>query len=334
MSLRTTDESNKRGRGVSSATSNAKRHKGGGLLPDQVGNDTVRSCNLDVGKGGKSKSGSPDFLTVDPANPAEFLKREGYVYLSKRVPESLCSKLRKLVHKDMERLMKLSSHQEQPSELLSAPTNKVMAEVKNYLISHVLKPCIGGITKVPQTWGETMYGRLKKYNAYTKPHCDALNTIIERRLLCEVEGLPHPASLINWAGERPLDQVFCIAGEFAIERLLPIYTVWVPLHSLDSFKFSHLRVQPKSHLATDIQVTEHKRTKRVLSVGSKTFKKPFLCPQTPYQVGDVVIFHCLTQHDGTCHKRKSEGIQNCRAQATSELTSRVSFDMRVFMDGF
>ena len=59
MSLRTTDESNKRGRGVSSAPSNAKRHKGGGLRPDQVGNDTVRSCNLDVGKGGKSKSGSP-----------------------------------------------------------------------------------------------------------------------------------------------------------------------------------------------------------------------------------------------------------------------------------
>ena len=296
-------------------------------------------------------------------NPVSFLKSHGYVHLKRGIPEKLCLLLKQLIEKDMSEKRDMAKekpnlvyHQEEPLERMSQRTSKYMKIMRKYVVTRVLREIFDKRARVPKGWDETAYGRVKMKHDYTSPHRDYVNTIIERNLLAKVEDLQFPSSCINWKGKgktivndmssstrkarKTADRVkltdelilsSILMNELSrpIDEYVPIYTVWVSLHSLETFGTSHLRIHPNSHAIHDLEIIRHKTSKKVIGVDSKFYrndansnKKAFLYPNAPYEMGDVVIFHCLTRHDANRHESKS----NCGS-------SRVSFDMRVLMDG-
>ena len=170
-----------------------------------------------------------------------------------------------------------------------------------------------------------------------------------------MEDLQFPSNCINWKGkdkttmndmspsmpkvgenehikltdELILSSILTNGLSRPIDEYVPIYTAWVSLHSLGTFGTSHLRIHPNSHAIHDLEIIRHKTSKKVIGVDSKFYrndansnKRAFLYPELPYEIGDIVIFHCLTRHDANRHE----------AESTCD-SSRVSFDMRVLMDG-
>ena len=295
-------------------------------------------------------------------NPVSFLKNHGYVHLKRGVPEKLCLSLKQLIEKDMKEKRDIAKHkpksvyhQEEPLEQMSQRTSKYMKVMRKYVVRRVLREIFDKRARVPEGWDETAYGRVKRKDDYTSPHRDYVNTVIERNLLAKVEDLQFPSNCINWKGkdktivndtspsmpkagknkhikltdERILSSILTNSLSRPIDEYVPIYTVWVSLHSLGTFGKSHLRIHPNSHAIHDLEIIRHKTSKKVIGVDSKFYrndansnKRAFLYPELPYEIGDIVIFHCLTRHDANRHE----------AESTCD-SSRVSFDMRVLMDG-
>ena len=266
-----------------------------------------------------------EYLVADPPYPSTFLKEMGYVYLRKKIPTGMCADIKPFIESDVLELMKNTGMQEQPRELLSVETAQKMHSLEVYVLEKILRPMFNMHSRVPPHWSETVYGRVKKMHAYTVPQCDALNTVLERRLLSSVKDLRGFSNEIDWDAEDPIHTVLTSMPCAPIEECIPIYTVWIPLHDLNSIESSHLRIEPLSHLHYDIQVKRNKRTNKPTKIRSCSAKPYFLSPETPYSAGDVVIFHCLTQHDATSQKIKHE-------KSTTNARYRVSFDMRVLMD--
>ena len=264
-------------------------------------------------------------------------------------------------------------HQEEPSEQMSKETSKCMKAMQEYVLKNVLLPTFDERARIPQRWAETSYGRVKFENDYTAPHRDYVNTIIERNLLAKVDNLTYPSNLIQWkmkgkevlAGrrgndtncsmnvdgnkvhlksdgtkskekesyvkltdDRILSSILKNPESKPIDAYVPIYTVWIALHSLDTFNTSHLRIHPSSHAIHDLEIIRHKGNNKIIGMDSKfykTNKDAFLSPASPYEIGDIVIFHCLTRHDANSHINNKDDVSNNE--------TRVSFDMRVLMDG-
>lgn len=96
---------------------------------------------------------------------------------------------------------------------------------------------------------------------------------------------------------------------------LSIYTVWIPLKDTTP-KYSLLRVHPQSHVLPNIELYDE--SIGVAPRGYKPLAKHFVRPKSAYRAGDVVIFHCLTQHDATPHRARKG--------------HRVSMDFRMMMN--
>ena len=116
---------------------------------------------------------------------------------------------------------------------------------QDWVLTNVVKPKFGKNAHVPADWPETLYGRLKKNGFHTAWHCDALNTVVQRKLLKD-----YKAPAADASQKDPRDQWLQGEGSsssFPTPEKLPIFTFWVCLNSLYSLKQSHLRVHSGSH---------------------------------------------------------------------------------------
>ena len=105
---------------------------------------------------------------------------------------------------------------------------------------------------------------------------------------------------------------------------IPIFTFWVALRPVTSPGCSHLRLYPKSHQMDSIQL--QKELRNFVPEGWCYNKQDFVGPPFPggYTVGDLVVFHCFTQHEANAHTVK--------VKAAKAMTSeRISLDGRFFL---
>ena len=241
--------------------------------------------------------------------------------------------------------------QEEPAERLSKETKRMLREVRSHVMQHVVKNKLSARCLVPSSWEQTLYGRLKVFGYFTKPHCDAINTLFERQLLSkenlsskEAERVAAPERLVSeWdrlcsddAAES--DEAFGRLSRTPIQSL-PVYTFWVCLRSLTSRAQSHLRLIPKSHREGGLRVDRDAETRAARAI-KPTKRKPwqaheFAIPKwragENYNAGDVVIFHCLTRHRGTPHGWTTLKGKGKRKKRRVHADHRLSMDGRFFM---
>jgi len=166
---------------------------------------------------------------------------------------------------------------------------------------------------VPEKWTETLYGRVKRKHFHTRWHCDAFNTVFQRALL-------DPSNLL----EAPLQ----VEGEkfYSKQRLegnwfdIPIFTFWICLRDVKSSATSHLRIYPGSHKLPGMHLANDLHN--VIPEGFRYSSKLFLGPEFPegYEIGDLIVFHCLTQHEANPHRAADESDEE-----------RLSMDGRFFL---
>lgn len=227
------------------------------------------------------------------------LRRNGYCWLKRKLPLSMCERVGELIRNDLgAKLDQGSSHQQEPVELLDSETGSAMLELQEYFIRDVVGALAGPTPPhVPKEFSDTLYGRLKRQHFHTAFHSDAFNTIFQRQFLTKTH---------------PLVKEFYDLGELP-EHVswtdLPIYTFWVCLTNVDSAHTSHLRVLPKSH-----QDRTARRTKtNVLPTGFQyragEFAGPDFASGSGYEVGDVVIFHCLTVHEANAQRTAKPSLE-------------------------
>lgn len=260
----------------------------------------------------------PRQLVADPSAPRAFFAEHGYVYLRRRVDASLCASLCARIEADFANMA--NPQQEEPSEFFSEETRAAMRGVQRRVVEEVLRRDLDARAEVPAAWGQTLYGRRKSSDCMTPWHCDALNTIVENRLLSHVAG-GQPAALGRGAAPMRAEE-------------LPILTFWLCLRSLASRAQSHLRIDAGSHALRGIRIVRHAATGAALRVAPPGYApkaRAFLSPARPYEAGDVVVFHCLTQHDATPQKRPRRTKR--AADAPSAYQDRISLDGRVHVPG-
>ena len=309
----------------------------------------------------------------DPKDARKCLELEGYVFWRGVVPEHLCVTLASNIERDIDRKLAAGSVcQEEPVEELSTKTAALLRSFQQWVLQNVLQPRLQPRhLEVPSWWPQTLYGRLKRRHFHTPWHCDALNTVVERKLLdggegdcgdavrnCDAEEATHecekrfvpaaatadsdPRSMLascakNHEGYTAIEDELPRSaaekcGSEAFQRL-PIFTFWVCLRSLRSQAQSHLRLHAGSHNAPNIQLTKNRRTGRVTRIAPRGYRyrsSNFLSPREPYRVGDLVLFHCLTQHEANMHNPHAASIKRAVANGSSSL-DRVSMDGRVLM---
>ncbi|KAH9259813.1 hypothetical protein BASA82_000224 [Batrachochytrium salamandrivorans] len=231
----------------------------------------------------------------------EDLRRNGYCWLKRKLPLPLCAQVGELIRKDLgAKLDQGSSHQQEPVELLEPETGRAMLELQEYFLHHVVGKLDGSTPPhVPAEFSDTLYGRLKRQHFHTAFHSDAFNTIFQRQFLTET----HPnVKQFYELGELPPQVSWSD---------LPIYTFWVCLTKVDSPHTSHLRVLPKSHQDRTAQRTKT----NVLPAGFKYRVCEFAGPDFAshsdggYEVGDVVIFHCLTVHEANAQRTAKPSLE-------------------------
>ena len=357
-----------------------------------------------TGRAGGGKRARPAVapLVEDPPDPRASLEAEGYVFWRGAVPARLCEPLAAAVEAEIDEQLNAGSPcQEIPSEHLSDGTAARLREMQAWVIEHVLRPRLKpAACEVPHWWPQTLYGRLKKRHFHTSYHCDALNTVVERRLLTGGErALGQAAAGEKAAAEEEEEEeeeeeagagaeaeadyrhLFRLAPDGAEKEedgeeggggagatapsslgrrslsSLPLFTFWVCLRDLRALSQSHLRLHARSHAAPRYEIGAGGRDGRVTHVAPAGYRyaaSNFASPGTPYQLGDLVLFHCLTQHEATPHRpppgaRKkaagggggggakgagADGKQGhgVPAVAAADLGHRVSMDGRLRMD--
>lgn len=153
----------------------------------------------------------------------------------------------------------------------------------------------------------------------TRYHCDAFNTIFERGLL-ERENLPDDVECDKkWSKIRKTEVLNCEWCD------LPIFTFWVALKPIDNQGMSHLRILPRSHLETPQRFSKIHRN--VIPENFKHSSRDFLGPEFPdgYRTGDLVVFHCLTQHEANIHSHNAE-VGDERVSMDGRFFLRLDFD--------
>jgi len=254
----------------------------------------------------------PRHLTASaPSAALARLRDEGYVLLRGVVPAHLCSSAAASIQTDMgARLDAGSTHQQEPIRMLNPATQRAMRAVVSAVLDGAFKRILRmRDASVPASWDDTLYGRLKRSHFHTPAHADAFNTIFERKLLARMSP-QHPA----WAR-------FLSSGVLdAHWSALPIWTFWVALSPVTSATTSHLRVEPGSHARPGIRLVNGSA---VQPAGYKYRRDRMRGPafaserESGYSPGDVVVFHCLTQHEANAQTGNVDG-------------ERVSLDGRVF----
>lgn len=277
------------------------------------------------------------------------LKENGYLYFHEFVEEDLCFSVSKAIERELGKKIEGSDanavYQEEPSTSFSKETKKLMESFQDLVIEKLLKTLKPCQITVPKEWDDTLYGRYKKKMFFTEYHSDALNTIFERKLF------DHFPDLKSTNGKRKSEKKEVVKEFYETKKLsddvnpvvdLPIFTFWVSLCNVADEKQSHLRLHEGSHAMPDIVAKEKgKRHKGVDYGSSSTSSNPnqkkkkstigkieplnykykaqnFIGPEFPrgYKVGDMVLFHCLTQHEASVSK-------------TDQI--RVSIDGRLFI---
>jgi len=106
---------------------------------------------------------------------------------------------------------------------------------------------------------------------------------------------------------------------------VPIFTFWVALRPVTEKSTSHLRICPGSHALPDMELREDQRN--VIPKSFRYSSRNFVGPKFPegYTVGDVVVFHCLTQHEANPHTSKEDASKRGKGE-------RISMDGRFFLD--
>lgn len=156
---------------------------------------------------------------------------------------------------------------------------------------------------------------MKRRNFLTRWHCDAFSTVFERKLLRE-------SNLDFELDKREVERFKRLekTGEIVCSwEEIPIYTFWISLRDLPSLKASHLRLHPNSHAMKNQKLNEELRN--VVPEGYKYQKRDFIGPKGGYKQGDLVVFHCLTQHEANAH----DGLLKQKSQ------ERISMDGRFFL---
>lgn len=227
------------------------------------------------------------------------LKTNGYCWLPLQLPLDLCVECRDAIQTDVGRKLDSGSqHQEEPIERLEEETAQSMLRMRDFVLNEILQK-LGGKeppAHVPEEFTDTLYGRLKRKHFHTAYHADAFNTVFQRKFLVDTNS-----------------QVaqFYSQGKLSKEQMwsdIPIFTFWIPLTPLVSAKSSHLRVLPQSHL--DRTMVVNAQHTNVIPAQYKYNSKAFVGPDFSaaaggYQVGDIVIFHCLTLHEANAHREST-----------------------------
>jgi len=258
----------------------------------------------------KRKRKQRQYLKADPVDAPEFLRQNGYVYFKRACDSSLCEALSSSLEQCISAQQEAGAeYQEVPVEHLDDEVAKELTAFQQHVLKDVLQPRLGqGATRppqVPEEWteiGQTLYGRVKRRHQFTAVHCDALNTVVERGLI--KRDVEDPATFTP--------------------QNLPLYTYWVLLKPLLSSASSHLQLQPRSHVLDGIRV--HLRGRgglpvRVAPDGYRPRKSDFLGPEGCYEVGDVVVFHCLVQHQASVHTESTRCKKNTSSRKSSNNSS-------------
>lgn len=266
------------------------------------------------------------------------LKDEGYLFLRGAVDESLCKCTAEGLMTELgSRILDGSLFQEEPKETFSKDLQTLMEACQ----AEVLKKCkkLGlGDCFVPELWNDTLYGRVKKNNSFTPYHTDALNMVFERKFLKIMQERDESKALIT----SPAGKEFFETGKFDSSKFhpfhIPIFTYWVCLTQIHERKQSHLRLYPRSHSLPGFCAKSSKRQRnipaqylvqnletvseynKVEPIDYKYNAKDFVGPEFPkgYQIGDIVIFHCLLMHEGSDQTMKG--------------FDRISMDGRFFLN--
>jgi hypothetical protein len=222
----------------------------------------------------------------------EDLKTNGYFWLPQQLPTSLCSECRTLIQQDLGKKLDAGSpHQEEPIERLEQQTGFAMQKLTSLLFENVLSPLLPDMpAHIPCSFTDTLYGRVKRKHFHTNYHTDAFNTIIERQLLVNEND-----QVNKFFTQQSL-------GEKIGWNDLPIYTFWVPLTPVDNANMSHLRIMPQSHLFKSYSVTKNNVLPNEFKYDKTKFVGPNFKETGGFQVGDVVVFHCLTLHEANPHR--------------------------------
>ncbi len=280
------------------------------------------------------KSLKASLVSSPHTNLLQDLRENGYLYFHEFVEDDLCFSVSKAIERELGKKIEGNDanavYQEEPSTSFSKETKKLMESFQEVVIEkllNTLKPC--QIT-VPKGWDDTLYGRYKKKMFFTEYHSDALNTIFQRKLF------DHFPDFKSANGKRKSDGKEVTKEFYETEKLpgdanpvldLPIFTFWVSLCNVSDEKQSHLRLHQGSHALPDIVAKEKGKKHKDVEYGSSSSSNPnqekkistigkieplnykykaqnFLGPEFPrgYKVGDLVLFHCLTQHEASVSK--------------------------------
>jgi len=273
-----------------------------------------------AGGGKRARPAAAAPLVEDPPDPRASLEAEGYVFWRGAVPARLCEPLAAAVEAEIDEQLNAGSPcQEIPSEHLSDGTAARLREMQAWVIEHVLRPRLKpAACEVPHWWPQTLYGRLKKRHFHTSYHCDALNTVVERRLLTGGERALGQAAAGGGAAaaaeeeaEADYRHLFRLAPDGAEKEedgeggkatapsslgrrslsSLPLFTFWVCLRDLRALSQSHLRLHARSHAAPryEIGVADGRdgRATHVAPAGYRYAASNFASPGTPYRKGDL-----------------------------------------------
>ena len=171
-----------------------------------------------------------------------------------------------------------------------------MTAVRDWVMNSIVKDKLGWKSaEQPLSWTELCYGRVKRKDFHTPYHCDAFNTIFERELL-KTQRCSSSKLSSRWDKFRR-GSIF--DGNFSD---LPIYTFWVALSSISCAEVSHLRLHIGSHILPNQSLVQAKSVQPEGYIYKKSnFVGPLFVNGTGYEQGDLVIFHCLTQHEANRH---------------------------------
>lgn len=271
-------------------------------------------------------------MPLPPSTTLRDLHTHGFVLLRGAVAAARLTSVAELVARDVARgLDGGEGRQEEPVERLSEETRREMEGVRDEVV-RVVREKTGLHASVPREWSETMYGRVKRRDFHTPWHCDAMNTVFQRRLL-EPENLagvcpgPSEAEAARWSE-------FQTRGGGAEWTEVPIFTVWIALRDATDEKQSLLRIHAGSHALPgfelrgisphNVSADAYPKGSLVAPTGYRYRASHFEAPEGGYRAGDVVVFHCFTMHEANPHRAGKAWRSGAAA------TDRVSMDFRVF----
>jgi hypothetical protein len=245
----------------------------------------------------------------EPENAVDDLRKNGYVLLKKElfdnVPIEDLTKLKTYIEEDTKDFMnpETGNLQEVALEDLSNKEMKtLMIKTRDNIINELQKIFKASPYDlyIPEgdEWKDTMYARVKVNNTMTPRHCDAYNTLVQRGVLKGFD---------NWSPEQWENYFINNKNKTDSEiewDKIPVFTFWSSLLDVHNGFSSHLQIHPGTHKMPNNSLSSSRST-IIQPFGYKfkksNFKSPAFGPNTGYSAGDVLVFHCLTQHLANVH---------------------------------